>query len=447
MHTSVRIVFFFAGCALQQVDLCNAKADQHCLQTRCTHSTPSFGLSEPLLDSRFPICYASDFVFKPTSKNISSPQPGTRISLPRVGSFVEHQCFENMIKGQEKHCIYVDSTFSDGRGMSIFTRPSVLKKEVSQLPIFNHQRSVVTQAERESVPFRVTPLPGKGNGALASRPISTGELIISDHAVTVISMEPTAYSRSDLDDICQSTVNLLSFQTQSRFKKLHAVGKSEPAWTRSAIDRNAFEVVYGSEETGLHFAVVPEPAVINHACRPNSVFFFDPVDLRLYVYAVRDIAVDEEITIAYRDMKQPKAARQVAIEHYGFQCTCSHCSMSEAETVTSDKRIHEIDEIMETLMDYSPTSKATLDLADKLILLYQEEQFDDRMAEPYTLATMTYNSFGEIEATKKYAAMAKSAGLLVSGSTWVELSAIEEMEKDPLTHWTHNARRGMPARV
>ncbi|EGG02378.1 uncharacterized protein MELLADRAFT_91461 [Melampsora larici-populina 98AG31] len=372
---------------------------------------------------------------KPTSKSHD---------LPKIGSFTQHECFENIL-GQEEHCLYVNSNFSSGRGMSIFTRPSILKEDFSQLPIFKSDSFVVTQAERRSVPFNVTPIAGKGIGALATRQISKGEVIISDHAATVIIVEFSAIHHPSFGDICVSAFDLLPSPTGSLLMKLDAAGHTRVERVHTAIARNAFETPHGSEEV-LHYAVVPEPSVFNHECRPNSAFFFDKKTLRVYINAVRDIAMGEEITIAYRDMKASRAERQASIAHYGFQCKCSHCSMSAEESKASDERIQEIDTILDHLADYSDKSKANLDMADRLIQLYREERFDGRMAEPYTLATMAYNSFGEIDEVKKLATLARAAGILFAGPAWAELSAIEEMQEDPKSHWSYNVRQGMRSR-
>lgn len=388
------------------------------------------------------MCNATDLIAQATpTKTI----PKAR-QLPKIGNFAQHECFANIFEGEEEHCLYVDNDFSDGRGMSIFTRPSILRDEISQLPIFNSNSNVVSKADRESVPFKITPIPGKGNGALASRLISKGELIISDHAVAVINMESSAFNRENFDDICESAFDLLPHSTQSRLRKLDAVGNTRAARVQSAIERNAFESHHGGDERVLHYAVVPEPAVFNHECRPNSAFYFDNKTMRVYISAVRDIAQGEEITIAYRDMKASRAERQAAIAHYGFRCTCSHCSMSDKESRASDQRISEIDDIMVHLTNFNDNSKANLDMADRLIQLYREERFDDRIAEAYTLATMTYNSFGQMDEVKKFANLARSAGLLVAGPSWSELPAIEDMQEDPKVHWTHNARYGMRPR-
>ncbi|EGG02382.1 uncharacterized protein MELLADRAFT_110239 [Melampsora larici-populina 98AG31] len=387
------------------------------------------------------MCNATDLIAQSTPhKSLSEPD-----DLPKIGSFTQHKCFENIFEGEEEHCLYVDTDFSDGRGMSILTRPSILKEDISELPIFKSKAFVVTQAERESVAYNVTPIVAKGNGALATRQILKGELINSDHAAAVIIMEFAAFRRRDFDDICVSAFDLLPAPTESSLRKLHGVGHNKTDRVRTAIQRNAFGSHRGREEV-LHYAVVPEPSVFNHECRPNSAFYFDDKTLRVYAHAVRDIALGEEITIAYRAMKASRAGRQAAIAHYGFSCTCSHCSMSDEESRASDQRIEEIDAILAHLDDYTYKSKANLDTADRLIQLYHEERLDGLMAEAYTLATMTYNSFGEIEGVKKHAALARSAGILVAGPEWSELPAIEEFLEHPQTHWTYNTRQGMRSR-
>lgn len=266
MPLSFPAVLLFAGCALQQAYDCVTHSDQFHFDPYHNFQSP-FNALESALDERPPMCNATDLIFrlKPTPTAVSKHiEPASQTS----NSFVQHQCFDNLLEGEEHHCIYFNPSFSGGRGMTIFTRPSVLENEISKLSIFQGE-NLVTQADRDAVPFIVTPIPGKGNGAIASRPILRAEPIISDHAVTVVNMEPTSYSRSDLDSICRSTVDLLQPKTRTLFNKLHAIGDTKDAWIRSAIDRNAFEVNYGENDRVLHFAVVPEPAVINHACRPK----------------------------------------------------------------------------------------------------------------------------------------------------------------------------------
>ncbi|KAH9814617.1 hypothetical protein DFH28DRAFT_1167196 [Melampsora americana] len=423
MHPTLNI---FGTSPAPQPHICNAIKPRLDSSRGPVHSLDVFGTTVHSLnvfgntpDPRFHMCdaphqksymcNATDFIAQTTpTKTVSKSH-----QLPKIGSFEQHECFENIFEGEEKHCLYVHTDFSDGRGISIFTRPSILIEEISQLPIFKSNSFLV-----------MVPLP--------SRLISKGELIISEHAATVITMEPSAFNRHDFENICVSAFDLLPPSTESRLRKLDAIGRTRIARVQSAIERNAFETHHGGDERVLHYAVVPEPSVFNHECRPNSAFYFDNKTLRVYISAVRDIALGEEITIAYRDMKASRAERQTAIAHL------RHCSMTEEESRASDQRIDEIDNIMVHLTNFNDNSKANLDMADRLIQLYREERFDDRMAEAYTLVTMTYNSFGVIEEVKKYAQLARSAGLLVAGPAWSELPAIEDMQEDPRRHWTYN---------
>lgn len=73
-----------------------------------------------------------------------------------------------------------------------------------------------------------------------------------------------------------------------------------------------------------------------------------------------------------RDMKVTKNERREALEHYGFECTCSHCSASAKESNASDERIQQIEMITEQLMDFGEQSEGKLDLADQLIEIYRE---------------------------------------------------------------------------
>jgi hypothetical protein len=70
-------------------------------------------------------------------------------------------------------------------------------------------------------------------------------------------------------------------------------------------------------------------AMINHSCIPNAVIQFTcgETERKLIVKALRDIAMDEEITVSYIDVMQSTSKRQSILEEmYKFRCTCMRCS-------------------------------------------------------------------------------------------------------------------------
>ena len=66
-------------------------------------------------------------------------------------------------------------------------------------------------------------------------------------------------------------------------------------------------------------------ALLNHSCAPNCVVIYITGDL-LQVRAARDVAIGEELTIAYTDLALPTRIRSAALRgSYGFECDCSRC--------------------------------------------------------------------------------------------------------------------------
>jgi hypothetical protein len=56
------------------------------------------------------------------------------------------------------------------------------------------------------------------------------------------------------------------------------------------------------------------------------LFAFDPESISFRLWAVRKIAVDEEITISYSPLDADYEDRRTQLLRYGFECTCQACS-------------------------------------------------------------------------------------------------------------------------
>eukprot|EP01051_Picozoa_sp_SAG22_P018070 SAG22_NODE_2942_length_2087_cov_11.860161_2_plen_487_part_00 len=77
----------------------------------------------------------------------------------------------------------------------------------------------------------------------------------------------------------------------------------------------------------------PSIALLNHACRPNCVAALSCVDeaaasISLEVRTLEAVAAGAELTISYLDgvtTYHPAAARQLALAHWGFECSCTRC--------------------------------------------------------------------------------------------------------------------------
>ncbi len=72
--------------------------------------------------------------------------------------------------------------------------------------------------------------------------------------------------------------------------------------------------------------VFPAAALLNHSCDPNCVLQFNDNNI-LRIIAVKEIAIDEEITHSYTDLALPTESRKNKLKSvYGFDCACCRCS-------------------------------------------------------------------------------------------------------------------------
>jgi len=97
----------------------------------------------------------------------------------------------------------------------------------------------------------------------------------------------------------------------------------------SRLECNAFAItVAGKVSHQIGQGLFLDATMFNHSCEPNCIQLFQGTSLRLRT--LRPIFPGEELTIAYIDVNQHKAARQSGlIAGYGFVCHCARCTSVE----------------------------------------------------------------------------------------------------------------------
>lgn len=68
-----------------------------------------------------------------------------------------------------------------------------------------------------------------------------------------------------------------------------------------------------------------EASFINHECMPNTQYYYMEQLDTLIIIALKDIDVDQEITISYMNRPHPNR-KKMLLERYGFDCHCRVCS-------------------------------------------------------------------------------------------------------------------------
>jgi hypothetical protein len=143
-----------------------------------------------------------------TNQTITSPSPPSSLDL-ELGekdeedeclsddcptSFKSHKthgiwthppkCISSPTDSSEEFCVYTNSSFFRGRGVSIFTSPKTAKvlETISAFSQANVHDDVDEEAER---PYEIRYVEGRGNGLFATRELKRGDLILTDLPVGV----------------------------------------------------------------------------------------------------------------------------------------------------------------------------------------------------------------------------------------------------------------------
>jgi hypothetical protein len=185
---------------------------------------------------------------------------------------------------------------------------------------------------------------------------------------------------------------------------------------------------------------------MNHDCRPNAHYYFDPLTLVQHVHALRTILPGEEITISYIDPAQPSQTRKDALHtSWGFPCSCNACNAADPIREASDQRIEEIQRLQAMLADYTASSEVRdsrqgVQIAEVLVELYKIEGMIGPLAEAYAFAAIEYSSAMKKWEAIRYAHLALEAGLLYGGPRDDDVVAVRELLDGPEKHWSWGVR-------
>jgi hypothetical protein len=265
---------------------------------------------------------------------------------------ISNPCAPN---GTRAYCVYSHPGFASGRGISIMTsaqRAIAIAKSAAFASLEEEQREAehdlpLNAGEKESSPlWRVQDVPGKGKGLVAQRSLEAGDHIMSATPSVMIDYDvfTGVADAAELWALQVAAVAGLSDDHRDIFLGLsthdddfanHAERVSKIILT------NSFDIPLGGivpkrseEENDENFyTVFPESEFsccksaagarlgefvyadwrlvsrMNHDCRPNAEYYFDPTTFAQHVHAARPIAAGEEITISYIE--------------YVLRCMCS----------------------------------------------------------------------------------------------------------------------------
>lgn len=204
------------------------------------------------------------------------------------------------------------------------------------------------------VMFEVRHAGVKGFGIFASQFIPRGSRIIAERALLSVNNHNTCILTA-AKKLSVKDHGILMRLSLNESKPSYSPGIISAAWKAFSFDakavgqgRNTLNIFYNnnfalSDELGTR-AVFPTVARINHSCVPNSQGNFNDNLESFTIYATRDIAIGEEVTISYlHDQLGLRAARQAKLhDGYGFHCACELCSGTSQRRRESRQRRSEI---------------------------------------------------------------------------------------------------------
>ncbi|KAK4661630.1 uncharacterized protein QC763_706210 [Podospora pseudopauciseta] len=344
-------------------------------------------------------------------------------------------------------CVFTDNNFANGRGASFITTPR-RAEYLATTPAFVDQDLVknINQDLHRTAPskYEKHQIPGKGMGLIAKVHIHRGDLIMANTPSLMIDYRA-------FEDLPKEEYRQLQAAAVDQLPDLHREHimalSTHDGIERTHIERidkicstNAFDIDPDSDdETQDHgfYVVFPEIARMNHDCRPNADYYFDHETLTQYIHAIRDISPGEELTLSYINPIMKKRARNKKLNRiWGFQCACPLCTKEQAQVEASDVRIHQIKELVGEFSDWSSDSRATPQLAELVLSLYEQEKLWGSMYEAYTWLALEYNAVGEPWTAVKWANRAVEWGIPVVGPKDGDMEQMRRLIKDPWAHWS-----------
>ena len=211
--------------------------------------------------------------------------------------------------------------------------------------------------KRLCVPVMVKDFGEKGRGLVASKKFNVGDLIFKDKAVV---SGISASNNITLADCAKygkevyAQVSKLSDTDQKSFFELSARAKVDRMMSHHSLElksipenykraysifsNNSMRIQQEMNEDLEHLYL--KISMINHSCDPNSLGY--PSDLdgngkSMELRAIKEIKVDEEVTLSYLDpytaILGERREKEAKFADWSFQCKCEICRQPEDDRI------------------------------------------------------------------------------------------------------------------
>jgi hypothetical protein len=189
--------------------------------------------------------------------------------------------------------------------------------------------------------FVIKDIPGKGLGAVATRRIQNGEIIISEAPLFT-------QGRVRQNSTIIKSLAEISDQDKRRFLELANCHKADPKFKNSPFlgifDTNALPCgVNDTSGNSGQFATTAglflQCSRFNSDCTPNVHNYWNEKQGLIFLRALKDIVEGEELCLCYSGEWRPRNERRKKLkESFKFQCRCATCSLDGDQQLRSDQR-------------------------------------------------------------------------------------------------------------
>ncbi|KAA1107110.1 hypothetical protein PGT21_002521 [Puccinia graminis f. sp. tritici] len=343
----------------------------------------------------------------PSSENLMSKYD-TETITPQLKlldhGFYKSTCFKNPNPSEEpnEYCILINPTINNNQGCVIVTPTKYLEGFFQE-----HLKMSDNPPDYDAV--NIVPMPEKGGmGAVAAQRFSAGDCIQKLTPVGLFPLEEPIWETPFGRNIRRQAVDHLPLQTRDVISLLSGRGRTKNELISSIIGRNGYQSWHTVGDGLIKFTgLYPKASRFNHSCRPNAAYYIDHTTHLFHIKAFKPIEMGEEITISYWFQESDQAARQKHLkDHYGFDCTCSHCMMGAEHGKKSDDQIARLIK----LNQLSRESNLSLSEIEEFVTLSEEEAIPKFITRAHVNAAKFYNSNKEMDKVKEHAEKAKVMG-------------------------------------
>jgi hypothetical protein len=175
--------------------------------------------------------------------------------------------------GTAEYCIFVSSTFANGRGIAVLTSPD-RADFIANLPGFADPEALAHEnvdEDPELSKFKMVHVPGKDMGVVATQPFQRGDHIMTFTPAIIIDYAMfDDLPEADMHRLQAEAVDYLPSELRGRFLNLstHDGASGYVERVEKILRTNAFDVEVEDENTNGLYVVFPE----SRSWSPNPVF-------------------------------------------------------------------------------------------------------------------------------------------------------------------------------